>query len=406
MSGRVPELAPDQARRIALAAQGIGEPAPAARIDRRHLRRVLARTALLQIDSVNVLERAHYLPAYSRLGPYPTAILDDMAWGRRPELFEYWGHEASLLPQPLQPLLRWRMERARRGETWGVMARLARERPDLVERVRGEVAARGPVRPADIDGHGRAGPGMWERSEVKQVLEWLFWTGEVAVARREGFARLYDLPERVLPPAVLAAPTPSEEDAHRRLLLVAARSLGVATAGDLADYFRIRVPLARPRIAELVEDGALRPVTVRGWSEPAFMHPEARLPRRVRAATLLSPFDPLVWERSRAERLFGFRYRIEIYVPRHRRVHGYYVLPFLWDDRLAARVDLKADRARGVLLALSAHAEDGHGHGPLAEALAAELRRLAGWRGLGRVEAADRGDLAPALRRALGAAQG
>jgi uncharacterized protein YcaQ len=392
---------------VALAAQGFADGRPPGRIDRRHLRRVIGRTALLQLDSVDVLARAHYVPAYSRLGPYPARILDEMAWGRRAELFEYWGHEASLLPFAMHPLLRWRMERARRGRAWGHVVRIAAERPELVARVRDEVAARGPLRAADLDDGARARRGAWwDRSDAKRALEWLFWTGELAVAGREGFVRRYDLPERVLPAAVLAAPTPSEPEAHRALLLRAARSLGVGTARDLAAYFRIDMPSARARLAELVEDGALAPVVVEGWRETAYLDPGARAPRRVEAATLVSPFDPLVWERDRAERLFGFSYRIEIYTPAPARRHGYYVLPFLMGDDLVARVDLKSDRPAGVLRVPAAHLEPGRDPAAVAEALAAELSRLAGWRGLERIAVARRGDLAGPLRRALASTPG
>ncbi len=309
------ELSGGQARRIALAAQGFTDPPPGGVVDRRHLRRVLRRTGLLQIDSVNVLARAHYLPAFSRLGPYPVAQLDRMAYADR-ELFEYWGHEASLLPVDLHPLLRWRMARAATGEAWGGLVRLARERPDLVARVEAEVAGRGPLRAGELSEPGARRGSWWGWDDTKQAFEWLFWTGRFAVARRgANFERLYDLSERVLPPAILAAPTVEQDAAQRALLLRAARSLGVGTARDLADYHRINIREARARVAELAEDGALLPVRVEGWRDPAFLHPEARLPRWVRARALLVPFDPLIWERSRVERLFGFHLRIEIYTP-------------------------------------------------------------------------------------------
>ena len=392
------QLSLAQARRIALAAQGFTDPTPLGRVDRRHLRRVLERVGLLQIDSVNVLTRAHELPTFSRLGPYPRELLARLTYRDR-ELFEYWGHEASLIPVVLHPLLRWRMQRAR-DEMWGGLRRLAAERPDYIDAVETEVAARGPLRTADLDRPPRRGGGWWNWDEAKQALEYLFWCGRVAVADRVNFERLYDLPERVLPAEVLAAPTPDHDTAQRGLLAVSARALGVATARDLADYFRIPIREARARVAELAEDGGLLPARVEGWREPAFLHPDARLPRRVRAAALLAPFDPLVWERPRVERLFGFHLRLEIYVPAARRRHGYYVLPFLLGEHLVARVDLKADRAARVLRVVAAYLEPSAQPGDVVAPLLAELGRMATWLDLDDVAVADRGDLAPALRAA------
>jgi uncharacterized protein YcaQ len=395
-----------QARRIALAAQGFTDPAPTGVPDIRHLRRVLRRVGLLQMDSVNVLVRAHYMPLYSRLGPYPVALLDRAAYQAPRDLFEYWGHEASLLPVGLHPVLRWRMSD---GHAWGAPSRLAREKPEVVKRVLEEVRLRGPIAAAQIeDTSARRVQWGWNWNEVKMALEHLFWSGEVtAASRNSAFARLYDLPERVLPAAVLAAPTPSNAAAFRDLVRLAAASLGVAAEPELRDYFRLPLAGARTAIAELVSAGELRPVRVEGWKAPAYLHEAARIPRRVPAATLLSPFDPLIWERNRVERLFGFSYRIEIYVPAPQRVHGYYVLPFLLGDRIAARVDLKADRKAGVLRVPAAWVEPVHARtdpspGEVAEALAAELHRLAGWLGLGGVDPPVLGDLAPDLASALG----
>ncbi|MEO3743021.1 crosslink repair DNA glycosylase YcaQ family protein [Plantactinospora sp. B5E13] len=392
-----------QARRIALAAQGFADPVPTAVPTRRHLRRVLDRVGLLQMDSVNVLQRAHYLPLYSRLGSYPTELLDRAAYRRPRDLFEYWGHEASLIPVELQPALRWRMAAAH-SDAWGGMRRIAVEQPELVARVLAEVHANGPMTAAEIehDAPRRTGNWGWNWSSVKQACEYLFWAGELtAAARNSSFARVYDVPERVLPAEVLATPTPDGPEAYRRLVGVAARSLGVAAEPELRDYFRLPVAAARRAIAELVETGELRPVAVQGWRLPAYLHAGARLPRWIRAATLVSPFDPLIWERARTERLFGFGYRIEIYVPAPQRVYGYYVLPFLLGDRFVARVDLKADRRNGVLLVPAAWVEPGVDRAETATALAAELYRLAGWLGLAAVAAPTGGDLAGPLAAAL-----
>ncbi|NNG04255.1 MAG: winged helix-turn-helix domain-containing protein, partial [Inquilinus sp.] len=300
-----------QARRIALAAQGF---APTARRgirhDRRHLGAVFDRIGLIQIDSVNVLVRSHYLPLFSRLGPWRRDLLHDLAYGRRSQrrLFEYWGHEASLLPVETQPLLRWRMARAERHQgVWGGVSDFARERPEEVEAVFAEVAARGPIGVSDLELEERRTGPWWGWHGGKLALEWLFWAGRVTTAGRRGFERLYDLPERVLPPTVLDQPTPAEDEAQRGLIRIAAAALGIATERDLRDYFRLDAADGKVRVAELVEAGALMPVAVEGWQQPAYLHPEAAIPSRVTARALLSPFDSLVWERQRTERLFGFR---------------------------------------------------------------------------------------------------
>jgi uncharacterized protein YcaQ len=391
---------------VALAAQGFARPPLPHSPDARALRgRVLAHTALLQIDSVNVLERAHYLPAFSRLGPYDTTTLDRLSQNAPRRLFEYWAHEASLVPVELQPNLRWRMERTEQ-EGWGSMKRVAKRRPELVQALLDELRAHGPRSARDLAHHDepRAPKGpWWDWSDVKAALEYLFFTGAITSARRLRFERLYDVPERVLPPAVIASPTPPVDAAQRELIRVAAQAMGVATEPDLRDYFRLTAVEGKERVSELVEEGDLLPIQVEGWSAPAYLHREARVPRRVDARALVGPFDSLIWHRPRVERLFGFRYRIEIYVPREKRVHGYYVLPFLLGDELVARVDLKSDRTERTLLVQAAHAEPG-APPETTHALATELLSLATWLGLERVQVASRGDLAHPLREAARAA--
>ncbi|MEP9396173.1 winged helix-turn-helix domain-containing protein [Mesorhizobium sp. KR2-14] len=384
------------ARRIALAAQGFADARPAGPIDRRHLNKVLSRIGLLQIDSVSVVVRAHYMPLFSRLGPYPRDLLDKAANSKKRSLFEYWAHEASFLPVETYPLLRWRMQRAERHEEmYTGLAKWAQQNTRLIDDIYSEVVARGPVAASDIDGAKGFG-GWWGWSDEKHAFEWLFWAGRITTASRRGFERLYDLPERVLPSSVFSAPTPTAADAHRELLRISARALGIATVGDLRDYFRLSPADVKGRVQELVESGELLPVRVEGWSQQAYLHTGARMPRKVEARALLAPFDPVVWERSRAERLFGFRYRIEIYTPAAKRQYGYYVLPFLLGDTIAARIDLKADRPAGVLRVQAAYAEPcAPAH--TAEALADELRLMAQWLELERIEVVPAGDLAPAL---------
>jgi uncharacterized protein len=436
MNGSAGErLSLEVARRIALAAQGFAEPRPSRPADAPAARRVIDRVGVVQLDATNVLCRSHYLPFFARIGPYPRGLLDQMSWGAAGrELFEYWGHKASLLPLATQPLLRWRMEAAERHDwqrwdpaqpwranldpalhlaPWAViegMLRLAGERPGLVADVLAAVAQRGPVTARELGStarrrdSGRPGEGgrMWNWHDAKIALEWLFYTGKVTTATRRNFERVYDLTERVIPAAVLARPAPSQDEAQRDLVRIAARALGVATERDLRDYFHLPPEQAKARVAELAETGELVPVRVEGLAPPLYLWPAAQIPRRVDARALLSPFDSLIWERyaawDRTLALFGFDYRIGIYTRAAERTRGYYVLPFLLGDRLVARVDLKADRPGSALLVRSALAEPGAGP-QVAGELAEELRLLASWLELDRVVVAGPGNLGPALSR-------
>lgn len=364
---------------------------------------MIRRLNLLQIDSVNVLTRSHYLPLFSRLGAYRQETLDQRAFGRRGRaLFECWAHEASLLPMELHPLMRWRMARARAGNgTYKAMDRFGREERAYLKQVLDFVTASGPTAARDVPGGGKAEGGWWGWSKGKLALETLFDQGLVTAATRDGFERLYDIPERVIPAEVLAQETPGEAEAIRQLTALSARALGLGTEIDIRDYFRLPIPEARTAITELVEDGVLLPVGVEGWKAAAYLHRDAKLPRKAGGTALLSPFDPVVWERSRAERLFDFHYRIEIYTPGPKRKFGYYVLPFLYRDRIAGRVCLKADRQSGVLRANASHVEAHADPRETANALAGELRLMAGWLGLGDVHAAAAGPLARPLRAAL-----
>jgi uncharacterized protein len=385
-----------QARRIALAAQGFADPRPVpGAATTRHLQRVIDRVGIVQIDSVNVLTRSQYLPFFSRLGPYDTALLD-RARDRSPRrLVEYWAHEASLIPPTTWPLLGFRMRRAL-SDSWGGMRRVARDHPALVQAVLAEVTARGPITSREVE---RAlehdlprdtSEWGWNWSLVKAALEHLFWAGQISSAGRTAqFERRYASLERVLPRAVAAQAItpdarPRDEDAFRELMLIAARAHGVGSEQCLRDYFRLKPEQARPALAALVAAGEVRPVEIAGWKRPAYLHRDARRPRRVHAEALLSPFDSLIWQRDRTRALYGFDYRLEIYVPAPQRVHGYYVLPFLFGDTLVARVDLKADRAAGVLRLHATHWEPG-APAEAVPALERRLAELAGWLGLGGV---------------------
>lgn len=380
-------ISPKLARRIALAAQGFGKARPRT-VGQTQLARELDRLSLHQIDSVNVLARAHYLPAFSRLGVYDRTLLDRAAWGpkRQRRMFEYWAHEASLLPLDLHPLLRWRMSEADRGERgWSSLRMFAHERRAEVNAILARIRAEGPLAASEFE-EGKGSGGWWGWGDSKRKLEWLFWAGHISTATRRGsFERVYDLTERVIPAEILARPTPDKADAHRALIERAARALGIATESDLRDYFRTDVIDTRAAIAALAEEGILLPVTVPGWRHGGWLHRDASQPRRIGARALLAPFDPLIWERARTERLFDFRYRIEIYTPVEKRQYGYYVLPFLLDDRLVARVDLKADRQASQLMIRSTHLEPNAPEETAAE-LSGELARMAEWLGLAGIQ--------------------
>ncbi|EJZ59308.1 hypothetical protein I1A_003649 [Pseudomonas fluorescens R124] len=392
-----------QARRLALAAQGFNGRQPLT-VKAPHVNRLIERLGLLQIDSVNAVVRSHYLPLFSRLGSYPSTLLDQAAWssGRRRTLFEYWGHEASLLPLAMYPLLGWRMQRAKRGEDiYQQLAKFGREQQDTIRRVIAAVEAQGALGAGSLSTREDKAGQWWDWSAEKHALEWLFAAGEVTVAGRRGFERLYDLPERVIPAPILQQPLPDEAEGQRGLLLHATQALGVGTEKDLRDYFRLNPADALPRLAELVEDGQLQTCEVAGWRQIAYCLPQPKVPRKVVASALLSPFDSLIWERSRTERLFDFRYRLEIYTPQDKRVYGYYVLPFLHNERIAARVDLRAERASGRLAVHAVHEEEPGLDDQGMLALALNLRQMADWLGLARVQLNCQRESAGRLRVAL-----
>ncbi|WP_168703007.1 winged helix-turn-helix domain-containing protein [Gordonia paraffinivorans] len=398
-----------QARRIALAAQGFADGRPSGTPTTAHLKRVVGRTGLLQMDSVNIVARAHFMPLFSRLGPYDPDLLHRAAWrpGRGKRLLvEYWAHEAALIPVDDWPLFRWRMDEFADGRYRTTREFMKRNRA-LAADVRSVIETIGAATPRAIEEHlgieRRAGGAnnWWDRSDVKHVCEAMFAAGELSAVRNANFVRHYDLAERVLGPDVLER-RPDRDEAHRQLLERAARSLGVATVADLADYYRLKPADARPAVADLVDAGTLHEVRVDGWDEPAYLADGAVIPRKITASAILSPFDPLVFFRPRTERLFDFHYRIEIYVPEHKRVHGYYVLPYLLGTDLVARVDLKADRQSRTLLVFAAFCEPAHDRGVVAQRLLADLRDLAAWLDLDDVSVGERGDLVRDLKAAMG----
>jgi len=393
------------ARRVALAAQGFGRERPFPRVTMRQVQATIDRIGLLQIDSVNVLARAHLLPLYSRLGPYDTGLLEKASSKRPRRLVEYWAHEASFVPPETHRLLRWRMERADR-DAWRTV-RAAAEQPELLEDVVAEVGRSGPVTAGQVaaavdpDHVPDKKNWGWNWPPVKSALEYLFWSGRISSAGRTSqFERLYDLPERVLPGHVHEADTPAPEEAIKGLIEISARAHGVGTARCLRDYFRLPARESKRAIEELAAEGRLVEAEVEGFSAPAWLHPEARRPRKVGARALLAPFDPLIFERRRLEELFGFHYRIEIYTPKEKRRHGYYVLPFLVDEQIVGRVDLKSDRDGSALLVQSAWIENEAPAGVASE-LADELKLMARWLGLGEVTVRPKGDLAGDLKAAL-----
>ncbi|MDT5001391.1 MAG: uncharacterized protein QOK12_3496 [Mycobacterium sp.] len=400
------KLSADAARRVAVAAQGFAEPKPTGPVTRAHLRKLLSRLQVLQLDSVSVAVRAHYAPVFSRLGPYDRTILERAAWSHSAKaprlLVEYWAHEAALMSVDDWPLLRWRMREYEHGR-WGT--EIVKKNGRLAENIVAAVTELGPSTAGQIEAHleverpGRKGP-WWDRSDTKWVAEALWSSGVLTTSTRVGFARHYDLSERVLPPEVFARDV-DDAEAVRELVLRAAGALGVATEPDLRDYFRLNPKQSKPAVAALVASGELEEVEVDGWAAPAYLPAGQTVPRRDRGTALLCPFDPLIFFRPRVERMFGFHYRIEIYVPQPKRQFGYYVWPFLLDGRLVGRVDLKAERASGALNVVGAFTEPGQDAGYVASALAGELRSMASWLDLDDVRVGQRGDLVGVLRKAL-----
>jgi uncharacterized protein YcaQ len=402
------ELSAAEARRLQLSAQGFGGPRAGGSLAK--LRTLAARLGAYQIDSVNVLVRAHYMPAFSRLGPYPMDVLERLAYDKR-ELFEYFAHAACYVPMSLHPLYRWRMETAAGSDYYGGASKQVRS---YIESVYDFVARNGPVTAAEVPKAGKSTGNWWGWSDGKRAIETLFRVGRVAVAGRQNFKRLYDIPERVIPSDVLRAPTPSPDEAKKQLLVRAAKALGVGTVSCIAGYFYIESWWDRPHVAgkkrkpelkrlfgELVEEGRLVSAAVEGWTEPAYVVPRTKAPAEVHARALVSPFDPIMWNRAPTSRVFGFDYQIEIYVPAPKRVYGYYCLPFLLGDRFVARVDLKADRKTKTLLVPGAFAENGHDKKRVAAELADELRLMASWLELEKIEVGEKGDLVRPLKAAL-----
>ncbi len=390
----------DVARRVALGAQGFADPRPKGRIDSRHLRRVMGRMQVVQLDSIPVVARTQYMPFHSRLGPYEMHRFDRLAYDRN-EWFEAWSHEASLLPVETEPFIRWTWERARAGKTWKSLHEVAVREPAYVQSVLEEARERGAVtggtlsdpRPLQDDGSG-----WWHRSLGVLALDWLFRVGELGIRRQGNFEKVFSPIEDIVPASIRSLPTPSVSEAQQHLALTAVRALGVGTASDIADYFRLPIRGIRVALSELVEQGLVVPAAVEGWSKPAFADPEARIPRSISGATVLSPFDPVVWNRDRAERIWGFEYKIEIYTPAAKRRYGYYVLPVMVDGDLVARMDVKTDREADVLRIKSCFAEDGHDTAQTAARVADAVRDLRSLVGPSTIDVDKRGNLAAKLR--------
>jgi uncharacterized protein YcaQ len=386
-----------QARRLALAAQGFTDPRPRGKVDIRHLRRVVERVGVIQLDSVNVVARAHFLPFFARLGAYPMNLANRIGWGTG-EMVEYWAHEAALIPVEDWPLFRHRMQR---NFHWPSMNRWMMDNPKVIDEVLREVTRRGPLRPGDLENHSNASRGpWWDWSDAKLALEALFFTGRLTVAERVNFIRQYDLSERVLPAEIVAAEV-DEESARRQLLKQAVRHHGIGTVADIADYYRMKNQSAASLLATLAQDGEVEEVEVAGWKGPVYMDPGARMPRSVDGLSVLCPFDPLIWFRPRTERLFDFHYRIEIYTPPPKRIFGYYVFPILLDGELVGRVDLKADRQVGLLRVRGSYVEDGQDPSRVAAPLASEMKTMAAWLTLNDVAVEKKGNLASALRKVM-----
>lgn len=390
-----------EARRIALAAQGFATPRPTTTVTQKHVAGVLRNVGVIQIDSVNVLVRSQELPLFSRLGSHKRSAIPEAT--KRGKIFEYWAHEAAHVPVELHPLFRWKMDQARRGDSthWGLSKFYSANR-SFVESIFKRVKSEGPISSRECSTRNGPKGTWWDWDEAKTALEYLFLTGRLmSRARGSDFSRIYDIPERVLPESVLVMATPNEHDARKALVLRSGASMGIATATDLADYFRQKLTFVRPLIKELVEEGELREVRVEGWKESAYLHPSAQLPKSIQTRALLSPFDSLVWCRPRNERLFNFHYRIEIYTPQHKRIFGYYVLPFMLNGEVVGRVDVKAHRAERILRVHGAYAEVGVNLGDVAKQLAAELVEMAAWLDLEKVDIVGRGNLSTKLRSAL-----
>jgi uncharacterized protein YcaQ len=383
MAKRLDALSIADARALALAAQGFDAPRPANKAAQRHVNSLIGRLGVIQIDSVNVLVRSQELPLFSRLGNHDRNAIPKATESKK--IFEYWGHEAAHLPVEIHPLFRWKMEAARLGKArhWGLTS-FYDDNMAFVKRMLKHVETNGPTTARELstrtEKRGADKKTWWDWDESKTALEYLFLTGQLmSRGRGTDFARIYDTPERVLPPNILSAPTPNEHDARKQLLVRSAIAQGVATAGDLADYYRQKPAAVKPLIAELLEEGELCAVSVDGWAENAFVHRSTKLPKQLHATALLSPFDSLVWCRPRNERLFNFHYRIEIYTPKEKRKFGYYVLPFMMNGQMVGRVDLKADRVNSKLLVHSVHTEKGIKGSTISDALDNELCAMASW---------------------------